>query len=106
QKRGAKRLLQILLSEAAHLIWVLRCERVIQDEENEERTHTDREIRTRWFKAINARLTEDKITATRVKRNEQTLQRVKETWELALKRSADIPHSWIFIREVLVGRRP
>ncbi|KAF8490807.1 hypothetical protein F5888DRAFT_1950880, partial [Russula emetica] len=78
-KRGAKRLLQILLSEAAHLIWVLRCERVIQDEENEERTHTDREIRTRWFKAINARLTEDKITATRVKRNEQTLQRVKET---------------------------
>ncbi|KAF8488654.1 hypothetical protein F5888DRAFT_1949058, partial [Russula emetica] len=106
QKRGAKRLLQILLSEAAHLIWVLRCERVIQDEENEERTHTDREIRTRWFKAINARLTEDKITATRVKRNEQTLQRVKETWELALKRSADIPHNWIFIREVLVGRRP
>ncbi|KAF8500786.1 hypothetical protein F5888DRAFT_1302400 [Russula emetica] len=81
-------------------------ERVIQDEENEERTHTDREIRTRWFKAINAHLTEDKITATRVKRNEQTLQRVKETWELALKRSADIPHNWIFIREVLVGRRP
>jgi ribonuclease HI len=28
KKKGAKRLLQILISEAAHLIWVLRCKRV------------------------------------------------------------------------------
>jgi hypothetical protein len=28
---GAARLLQILLTESAHLIWVLRCERVIQE---------------------------------------------------------------------------
>ena len=27
--RGVSRLLQIIISEAAHLIWVLRCERVI-----------------------------------------------------------------------------
>jgi hypothetical protein len=56
-KRGASRLLQILISEAAHLIWVLRCERVIQ-----ERTHNTSEIKARWIKAINRRLTEDKIT--------------------------------------------
>ena len=29
--RGACHLLQILLSEGTHLIWVLRCERVIKD---------------------------------------------------------------------------
>ena len=39
-KRGATRLLQILISEATHLIWVLRCERVIQ-----ERTHVHHEIK-------------------------------------------------------------
>jgi hypothetical protein len=29
KERASTRLLQIILSEAAHLIWVLRCERVI-----------------------------------------------------------------------------
>ena len=112
RNQGAKRLLQILISEAAHLIWVLRCERVITDEEEEEdpnprnqRIHTDREIHSRWLKVINARLTEDKITATRVKRDKTTMQRVKETWEPLLKKIADLPHNWVYNREVLVGRR-
>ena len=106
QKRGAERLLQILISEATHLIWVLRCERVIGNEEqNEERTHTEREIKSRWFKSINARLTEDKITATKVKRDKKSLQQVKETWGPVLERSTELPHNWVHIREVLVGRR-
>jgi ribonuclease HI len=41
-QRGATCLLQITISEAAHLIWVLRCERVIQ-----ERVHTNDEITSR-----------------------------------------------------------
>ena len=61
--RGATRLLQILISEAAHLIWVLRCERVIQV-----KIHNRDEIRLRWHKAINRRLTKDKINATIVTR--------------------------------------
>ena len=40
--RGASRLLKILLSELAFLIWVLRCERVIQ-----EKDHTHQEIKSR-----------------------------------------------------------
>ncbi|KAH9988298.1 hypothetical protein BJV77DRAFT_1022364 [Russula vinacea] len=40
---GAVRLLQILLTESAHLIWVLRCERVIQ-----QKNHNANEITTRW----------------------------------------------------------
>src|SRR6266852_2255738 len=109
QKRGAKRLLQILISEAAHLIWVLRCERVIrvnEDEDGEvrERIHTNEEVQTRWLKIINARLIEDKIIATRVKQDEKSLQRLKETWEPTLLRTADLPHNWAHTREVLVGR--
>jgi hypothetical protein len=37
---GKNRLLQILISESAHLIWALRCERVIR-----QKTHTNNEIR-------------------------------------------------------------
>ncbi|KAI9509704.1 hypothetical protein F5148DRAFT_706732 [Russula earlei] len=42
--KGARRLLQILIPEAAYLIWVLRCERCTNG-----RTHTTRKIKSRWF---------------------------------------------------------
>ena len=41
-KSGAVRLLQILLTKSAHLVWVLRCERVIQ-----QKNHTVNEITSR-----------------------------------------------------------
>ncbi|KAI9510721.1 hypothetical protein F5148DRAFT_1010542 [Russula earlei] len=88
--KGAKRLLQILTSEAAYLIWVLRCERSIQG-----RTHTIREMNTRWEKSINKRLTNDKITA----------KLVENTWEGVLLKQMDLPPDWLQNREVLVGRR-
>ena len=100
RQRGATRLLQIIISEAAHLIWVLRCERVIQD-----KTHTNEEATSRWLKAINRRLTEDKINATIIKRNEKPVaQLVEATWEEVLKKDSDLPDGWINNREVLVGR--
>ena len=45
---GAVRLLQILITESAHLVWVLRCERVIQ-----QKNHTMSEIKNRWVTNIN-----------------------------------------------------
>ena len=99
-QKGATRLLQILISEATHLIWVLRCERVIQ-----EKTHERREIVARWEKAINRRLTEDKITATIIKKSKKSYTRLVEaTWEDALGKISDLPDRWIHDREVLVGR--
>ena len=100
QHKGAARLLQILISEAAHLIWVMRCERVIQ-----ERTHGDDEIEKRWYKVINRRLTDNRITATVVKRGTPLTQLVEATWEAALRKTSDLPIEWIKNREVLVGRR-
>jgi hypothetical protein len=92
--------MQILITESAYLIWSLRCERVIQ-----EKTHSEREINTRWLHAINKRLTDDKITATRIKRDKQTEQKVRRTWEHVLKKEQDLPNNWFLYREVLVGTR-
>src|ERR1700677_1098754 len=74
-QRGVSRLLQILISEAAHLIWVLRCERVIQ-----ERIHSAQETEAHWLKAINRRLTEDKIVVTKIKQEKQYTKLIKATW--------------------------
>jgi hypothetical protein len=41
-QRGSTRLLHILISEAAHRVWMLRCERVIGD-----RKHTQAEIKSK-----------------------------------------------------------
>ena len=98
-REGKKRLLQILVSESAHLIWVLKCERVIQ-----EHIHTANETYHRWLRAINMRLTSDKITATKIKRDEKSKKKVKSTWEHVLRKQGDLPDDWITSREVLVGR--
>jgi len=42
--QGATRLMQILLTEAAHIIWILRCKRVIEG-----RNHTDNKICKWWL---------------------------------------------------------
>ena len=100
KQRGKTRLLQITISEAAHLIWVLRCERVIQ-----EKRHTCEEVESRWLKAINRRLTDDKITATIIKKKDIPFtQLVEATWEDALRKISDLPDRWISNREFLVGR--
>ena len=97
---GAVRLLQILLTESAHLIWVLRCERVIQQKD-----HSENEIRNRWLSNINRRLTEDKIIATKIKRSKNIMNKVKGTWEGVLSKTWTLPDEWLEHREFLVGRR-
>ncbi|KAI0287274.1 ribonuclease H-like domain-containing protein [Russula brevipes] len=97
---GHTRLLTILISESAHLIWVLRCERAIQG-----RTHSPNEIHNRWLRAINIRLTDDRIVATVLKRDQTSIRRMKHTWEHVLRKQRDLPADWINHREVLVGRR-
>jgi len=98
--QGASRLLRILISESAHLIWVLRCERVIQ-----ERQHGENKIKARWLRAINARLTNNRITATRIKREKGFTNLIVNTWEQVLNKTGDLPNNWLNNHEVLVGRR-
>ena len=93
---GATRLLKIIISESAYLIWTLRCERTIRGRE-----YTDREVEAAWLKVINRKLSEDKTTATKVLRREQYTNVVKNTWDRALyKRHSNLPEDWI-IRNVV-----
>ena len=85
-RKGQERLLQILISESAHLIWVLRCDRVINDN-----PHTPEEIKSRWLKAINSRLTDDKIIATKTQRGKVTRKLVESTWHKALQNTRQSP---------------
>ncbi|KAH9007641.1 hypothetical protein EDB85DRAFT_1838339, partial [Lactarius pseudohatsudake] len=95
-KKGANRLLQILLSESAYLIWVTRCEQTIQLKE-----HSADETERRWLALINRRLINDKITATKIKRDPKTKNLVKLTWKDMIH--PEPPPNWLNIREVLVG---
>jgi len=97
--KGPTRLFQTLLSESAYLIWTLRCERVIQ-----EKNLSDGEIRARWHRAINERLTIDKVTATKIIRTDKFTKLIEETWEPTLSKTMEIPANWMYCREVLVGR--
>jgi hypothetical protein len=54
---------------------------------------------------VNTRLTDDKIIATKIRRDKKTEQKVRATWENVLKKEGDLPNDWILKREVLVGRR-
>ncbi|KAG1876108.1 hypothetical protein C8R48DRAFT_811459 [Suillus tomentosus] len=56
QEKGASRLLRILISESAHLIWVLRCDTTINGT-----NHTERAIKNRWMSKINQRLQLDRM---------------------------------------------
>ena len=99
---GKSRLLQILLSESAHLIWVLRCKRVIQDT-----LHTNEAVKTRWYNKINHRLSLDRYIALKWNRKPVTQEIVKRTWYPSLLQTTpDLTEDWITNSEVLVGIKP
>ena len=99
---GKSRLLRMLLSESAHLIWVLRCERVIQ-----ETLHTNEAVKTRWYNKINHRLSLDRYIASKWNRKPVTQEIVKRTWYPSLlQTSPDLTEDWITNTGVLVGIKP
>ena len=79
---------------------LLRCEQVIQD-----KTHHNNEIKKWWSVAINRRLMDGKIVASKIKRDRIHVQKAKYTWEKVLRREGELPNQWIHHPEVLVGTR-
>ncbi|KAG2335896.1 RnaseH-domain-containing protein [Suillus weaverae] len=69
--KGASRLLRILISESAYLIWTLRCERTIKGQ-----THTEDNITSRWINTINRCLQLDHAIAARMKRSPKATAQV------------------------------
>ncbi|KAF8833061.1 hypothetical protein BDN67DRAFT_917680, partial [Paxillus ammoniavirescens] len=97
-QRGASWLLRILISEAAHLIWAIRCERVIRGT-----TCTQEVITKRWLHKINHRLQMDCQLGTIRLRHPSPKQKVTLTWQKVISSPSDIPSDWATNLEVLVG---
>ncbi|TRM69149.1 hypothetical protein BD626DRAFT_391040 [Schizophyllum amplum] len=98
---GANRLWTILMSESAKLIWNLRCERVIQNE-NEE--FSAAEVERRWYATIEYRLTEDRRSTSR-SLGKQALDPslVVSTWKPVINGFQSLPPEWTGDTGVLVG---
>ena len=56
QDVAKNRLYMMLITEAAHLIWVLQFERRIANSDNPEGYHTVEAVRNRWHRRINERM--------------------------------------------------
>ena len=78
-RSGPSRLLRILISESAHLLWVLRCERTIQG-----LNHLIDSMRSRWQNKINQRFNLDRHIANIYNRKPITRKLVQNTWQAVL----------------------
>jgi hypothetical protein len=70
------RLLRIIISETAYLIWLLRCEAVIG-----KRNSSDEAVKTRWKAQIAERRMTDHLTATRLSRSKAFTKALHNTWK-------------------------
>ncbi|KAJ7809292.1 hypothetical protein B0H14DRAFT_3090931 [Mycena olivaceomarginata] len=106
--RGADRLYRILVSETAHLIWKLRCLRVIEWGSDPSRYFSEYEIHNRWLACINACLRTDILLTDRKKFGNRALnfKRVLNTWRCVLKDAENLADTKISESRVLVGIAP
>ncbi|KAH9851088.1 ribonuclease H-like domain-containing protein [Lenzites betulinus] len=103
-RAGRTRLMKIILSETAYLIWKVRCERVIEWSEEVGRTHSNRELQRRWVATINARLHMDvQRTRKQWKARRLPVETVLNTWKGTLLDEAALPDDWTGTAGVLVG---
>ncbi|KAI0656077.1 ribonuclease H-like protein, partial [Cubamyces menziesii] len=95
-KNGDTRLLKIVVTETAYLIWKMRCERVIGREAEQDMQYTVREVDNRWRAALNARLRHDQaMTNVRLAGKKAVAsEKVKATWEKLLSNEQDLPEDW------------
>ena len=107
ENQGDNRLYRILVSEAAYLIWKLRCERVIGNDDDPDEWPSTAEIENRWYATMNLRLLLDKA-ATRKDLSKNHLEKstVISTWTKVLHNEDNLPRNWLRKSGVLVGRVP
>ncbi|KAH9839066.1 uncharacterized protein C8Q71DRAFT_703988 [Rhodofomes roseus] len=107
RRESRKRLWRIIVSEAAYLIWKLRCERVIGHEDDDRWTHTTRQIIQKWYLTMNRRLQQDLVATNRKFGALATMsQVVLGTWSKTIGDEQGLPPDWTKIPRVLVGIDP
>jgi hypothetical protein len=99
--KGASRLLRILISESAHLIWALRCDTTING-----KRYTKDKIRSRWMSNINKRLQCDRLTARKITRTATFENLISATWSKIITINNPKQKNWVTALEVLVGITP
>ncbi len=101
RKAATENLWCILSTEALHLIWRLRCERVIQNQGEE---FTENEIINRFYATMNSRLTLDRRTAA-LARGKRSLkpQDIERIWLPIIENNSELPPKWVVNCGVLVG---
>lgn len=104
---GANRLYRILMTESAHLIWVLRCERRIKHADMPNANISEIEAHNKWVHKINTRLTLDKITSDKMKFKKLATNpdTALQTWSGVLDDEQNLPENWLRRSGVLVGIR-
>lgn len=107
QDNPKTRFLRIILAEAAHLIWKVRCERVInEDKYSWGRVPSTQEIKAKWNHAIQERLTTDRLsTFERAGPRKIKKEIVLETWRGVLYNERSLPKDWTSVDGVLVGNQ-
>ncbi|KAG2752749.1 hypothetical protein P692DRAFT_201706744 [Suillus brevipes Sb2] len=99
---GKSRLFSILTYESAHLIWKLRCERVMRFNNEGDKFHSENKICNRWISTINKILTNTARYSKRALKESLVLR----TWSGVLLDEDELPDSWIKYAGVLVGILP
>ncbi len=101
RKPAAEALWCILCTEALHLVWKLRCERVIQKDGAD---FTANEVTNRFYSTIDSRLNLDRRTAA-ISRGKRSLkpQDVERIWLPVIEDGSDLPPKWVVNNGVLVG---
>ncbi|KAK0464007.1 hypothetical protein IW261DRAFT_1347495, partial [Armillaria novae-zelandiae] len=101
--KGDTRLMRIMTSEAAHLIWRLRNERVIQREGTG--SASEREIENRFLYSMTERLQTDLAAIRKGKARKRGIstESVLQTWKGVIKNEKGLPEDWTGTSGVLVG---
>lgn len=104
--QGTTRLFHILVTESMYLIWKLRCERVIEHDNDPAHWHSPTEITNKWLHAINRRLAVDvSLTDKRLPNHHRLSPALMlATWSGTLAQEHLLPDNWIHTPGVLVGR--
>ena len=102
------RLYRILITESAHLIWVLRCERRIANDDNPRNYHTEEAVGSRWYKKINERMQLDCLLTNSFLYEKKALKtkKVYDTWAKCSTSAEKLHREWCGNPGVLVGKTP
>ncbi|KAH9846922.1 hypothetical protein C2E23DRAFT_742892, partial [Lenzites betulinus] len=101
---GKSRFLRVILTETVHLLWKIRCERVIELEADKDKYHSMREIVRRWRASLNRRLAIDQaLTHPSMRKSALSKSTLHATWRGVLHNEESLPDDWAAVKGVLVG---